>query len=365
MNLNETLAEIAEVLVNQKNAEVIIPARKPENGYWFGGGNMIADEKGNLYISGRYRNSGDSRTGIGKGERGKELAIFKSTDGGRKFEKIISFEKPDLGVNGWEILSIEGTALHKIPGGVELYISTEKIGRPFAEGYSNYHKKGTGSWTIEKIAAASVEELNPGESVTVIDCRDPRWFNIKDPFIYNPAEGNLILGFCSHPFNWASSNSGFATIEPGAVEVSAVNYDYFPRGFCWDVGITRATCFIDLPRKGKLSGRQYSLCFYDGGEAMRNYPQHNKAVSRPRGYSCEELGGVGYFTENKPETIQRLSIAEPMLISPFGTGSSRYVDILEHNEEYLITWQQSQKDGSQPLVLNRVDKKTVLNIIEN
>jgi hypothetical protein len=365
MNTTDTLKAIAEILVNQNNAEVVIPAEKPESGYWFGGGNMIADEKGNLYISGRYRNSGDSRTGIDKGERGKELAVFRSPDGGRSFEKIISFDKTDLKVNGWEILSIEGSALNRIPGGVELYVSTEKIGRPFAEGYSEYHKEGTGSWTIEKISASSVEELPPGESETVIDCRDPRWFNVKDPFIYHNAGEELILGFCSHPFNWASSNSGFARFTPGKKKHTTVNYEFFPRGFCWDVGISRATCFIDLPRAGKLSGEQYSLCFYDGGEAMRDYPQHNKGLSRPRGYSCEELGGAGYFTEGNPETIKRLSIAEPMLLSPYGTGSSRYVDVLETDEEYLVTWQQSQADGSQPLVMNRVERKAILEIVES
>ena len=51
-----------------------------ETGFWFGGGNMVQDHDGTLWLVGRYRNHGDSRTGLGAGERGLELALFRSDD---------------------------------------------------------------------------------------------------------------------------------------------------------------------------------------------------------------------------------------------------------------------------------------------
>ena len=48
---------------------------------------------GTLYVVGRFRNAGDSRTGIAAGTRGLELAIFASCDNGSTFEKVVSWDK--------------------------------------------------------------------------------------------------------------------------------------------------------------------------------------------------------------------------------------------------------------------------------
>jgi hypothetical protein len=95
-----------------------------------------------------------------------------------------------------------------------------------------------------------------------------------------------------------------------------------------------------------------TLLFYDGGESLRNLNEHENAVSRPRGYSCEELGGAAYLINDDFNNVNRLSIYLPMFISPYGLGTSRYVDVLETNAGYYATWQQSQNDESQPLVMN-------------
>jgi hypothetical protein len=42
----------------------------------------------------------------------------------------------------------------------------------------------------------------------------------------------------------------------------------------------------------------------------------------------------------------------PRSSAPYGTGCSRYVDVLSTHGGYFATWQQSQPEGSQPLVLN-------------
>ena len=107
------------------------------------------------------------------------------------------------------------------------------------------------------------------------------------------------------------------------------------------------------------------MFFYDGGECVRDLDQHATAVKRPRGYSCEELGGVAYCQDGDLNTVQRLSVNHPMFVSPHGTGCSRYVDVLATADNFIVTWQQSQDDGSQPLVMNVVPRAEIEALLIN
>ena len=59
------LTTLASELVNQENARILVEPQDRSTGYWFGGGNVILDRDGSILICGRYRNYGDSRTGVG------------------------------------------------------------------------------------------------------------------------------------------------------------------------------------------------------------------------------------------------------------------------------------------------------------
>src|SRR5690606_8701284 len=110
-------------LVNQQRAQVIVAPKRPASGHWFGGGNMVAGPDGALYLTGRFRNQGDSRTGLGLGERGLALDILTSRDGGFTWNTILSFSKRDLDVAGHAVESIEGSALRfAADGSVELFV---------------------------------------------------------------------------------------------------------------------------------------------------------------------------------------------------------------------------------------------------
>ncbi len=78
--------------------------------------------------------------------------------------------------------------------------------------------------------------------------------------------------------------------------------------------------------------------------------------ARPKGYSCEEIGRLAAGTHDESPALERLSVEEPLFVSPHGTGCSRYVSVLDAGDHYVTTWQQSQPDRSQPLVVNRVAK---------
>ncbi len=87
-------------------------------------------------------------------------------------------------------------------------------------------------------------------------------------------------------------------------------------------------------------------------------------VKRPRGYSCEEIGGLAFSTETGFPEIERLSINLPLFVSPHGTGSSRYVKTLIAEEGIYAVWQQSQDDFSQPLVLNFLSNSEIEKILQ-
>lgn len=353
-DLEQKLIRFAHALVDQERARVIVPPQDNAPGFWFGGGNLIEAPDGHLYLVGRYRNQGDSRTGIAAGSRGSELALFRSTDRGETFEKVARWEKTALDVGDRTVLSIEGSALRWTDDGIELYVSTEKDHVGYPEGLEAFLKPGTGVWSIDRLAAPSLDGLQSASPEPFLACRDPRYIHIKDPFLSDRG-GRVTVLFCSHPYCWSSSNTGWIAADRS----SGPEYEFFPRGTTWDVAMTRGTAVLDLPGIGAFTGRDVSLMFYDGGECVRNLDEHAAAVNRPRGYSCEELGGLAYCLGGRLDRLERLSRHLPLFLSPTGTGCSRYVDVLATNDGMYATWQQSQPDGSQPLVMNFVPQADV------
>jgi hypothetical protein len=349
----ERLFSFGRALIDQERARVIVPPVRPASGFWFGGGNLVAGQDRTLYLAGRYRAYGDSRTGLGVGERGFELAIFESRDRGGTFTKVLSFSKRDLSPAGRRVLSIEGSALRLTGDGATLFVSSEKAGVEYPGELRGFRKPGTGVWTIDCMEADSIQGLREAEVRPLLQSSDPRFLHVKDPFLCVRTNGDLILGFCTHPYNWTSSNSAYMVIRGRGETFGLPIYDYFRRGFTWDVAISRITCFLRVPRVGRFRETDpIVLAFYDGGESMRNLDEHAQAVQRPRGYSCEEIGGLAWAREGDLSTIERLSVNLPAFVSPLGTGCSRYVDVLETEEGFYATWQQSQPDLSQPLVMN-------------
>ena len=207
----DRLRELGRLLIDQERARVIVPPQRPAAGHWFGGGNMVEDSEGRLWLVGRFRNQGDSRTGLGMGERGLELAIFSSTDQGQSWSKSLAFAKQDLSIDGHEVLSIEGSALRLTAAGVELYLSTEKTGIDYPPALAGFLKPGTGVWTIDRIVADSIEGLAEAAVQPLFSSDDPRFIQVKDPFLYENDATRLL--FCTHPFCWSSSNTGYLMLD--------------------------------------------------------------------------------------------------------------------------------------------------------
>ena len=356
-DLEQRLIGLCRRLIDQRQARVVVPPEANQPGFWFGGGNIARGADGCLYLVGRYRNAGDSRTGLSAGMRGWKLSIFRWPHVRDTPERILDFCKEDLSCGGHDVLSIEGSAIRFDSSGVELVVSTEKKGVRYPEPYGNYLKPGTGIWSVDRIRASSVDQLDDAEVLPWLDSADPSTVHIKDPFWYE-SESERWLLFCSHPFSWTSSGTGYLKLlddwEVQERRAQLPVFDFFRRGNVWDVAMSRGTCLVDVPGCGEFANRRVRLMFYDGGECVRDLDQHAKSVERPRGYSCEELGGVAYSVDGRWDRWWRLSELEPMFVSPWGTGCSRYVDVFRDHDGLIATWQQSQPDRSQPLVVNHI-----------
>ena len=363
----DRLTAFATALIDQRRAEVIVPADEPSPGYWFGGGNCIRDAHDRLLLVGRYRSGGDSRTGLLSGTRGLELSVFQSPDGGGSFQKILSWNRFDLSVHDAEVLSIEGACLQILDGEYRLFVSTEKK-RPYPRSIAEYQKPGAGIWTIDLIRGRSLDELLTAPVTPLLDSSDPQHLHVKDPFFWIDLSAAIqpsdaVLGFCTHPFSWTSSNTGCCVADPTTGTIREVRHGVVVRGSTWDVAMTRVTCALPIPRVGLFADRAHTLLFYCGGECVRQLEEHHAAHSRARGYSCEELGGAAVYVDGNLSTLERLSDIQPLFVSPWGTGCSRYVDVLMTPDGFLATWQQSQTDQSQPLVrsrLSRVEAEEIL-----
>ena len=346
------LRGLLSALIDQHQAQIPIAPNEASAGFWFGGGNLRQDEHGTIWLSGRYRNFGDSRTGLKAGERGLECTISRSDDGGQSFEKVASWSKADLSRPDRKVLSFEGTALNRLSDGSwELFISSEKE-MVYPEDLENFQKPGTGVWTIDRMTGASPAELEPAGLTSILENQElPEYLHVKDPVVYNNAAGDTVLIYCSHPYNWSSSNTGTALRRRGEAQFEVQSWETVSRGPSWDVAATRITSRLPIPQLGCFADvPPYSVYFYDGAESLRAQDENPLAQKRPRGYSCEELGGAFVGPDEAFPALARLSRLEPLFVSPWGTGCSRYVETLVMETGILAIWQQSQPDQSQPLV---------------
>ena len=363
----DRLKELGLRLIDQRKARILVPALGNESGFWFGGGNLVQDQDGAILVCGRFRNPGDARTGTGSGERGLEFAIFSGSSPDAEFTKTLSFSKNDLSVNE-EVVSIEGASLlpsETSPSGWELFVSTEKR-VSYPKPLINFQKPGTGVWSIDRIRGEDgVGSLSPDTIQTVASSQNGETLHVKDPVAFRINASSTELTYCHHPFSWASSNTGLSRQSGTSENFELVSENVLPRGNSWDVACSRLTERLPVPKIGPFSDiPAISLYFYDGAECLRPLDQNPQAAKRPRGYSCEELGGLAWGWDHEFPKLSKISIDFPLFLSPHSTGCSRYASALLLEDGSLFgAWQQAQGDGSQPLVSNRLAKSEVARIL--
>lgn len=368
-NLTTRLTELGQRLLDQQRALTIVEPLGESSGYWFGGGNIILDDSGNILISGRYRNEGDARTGTGSGTRGLECAVFSSNSINSKFEKILSFSKDDLSQSE-EVVSIEGVSLLQDPicsNKFEFIISTEKkIAYP--KSLINFQKPGTGVWSIDILSSVNgLDAFDLNKINTIAFSEKGSSLHFKDPVGFHDKRGATQVMFCHHPFSWSSSNSGLISRESDNNSFELKSDNILPRGNSWDVACSRITERLSIPKLGQFADLPpLSLYFYDGAECLRPLDQNPRAAKRPRGYSCEEIGGLAWGWDDEFPVLNKISVDFPLFISPHGTGCSRYASVVKFDDDSMFaTWQQSQENNSQPLVGNHLTSTEVKRILSS
>lgn len=348
----EALTRLAKGLVDQEAAKIIVEPQDRSTGFWFGGGDVSKGPDGALYAIGRYRNYGDSRTGVGAGARGLELAIFRAETIAGPWEKVVSWNKADLKFGETEVVSIEGSSLLFGEDGVELFVSTE-MDMSYPADIADFQKPGAGVWIINRLEAVEIAGLKDAPIEGLFSGRDNAHLHVKDPAAFRLPNGDTGLIYCNHPYTWSATNPSLAMRKAGSSEFEHVSDEWLARGPVWDIAVTRVTDRMPVPKLGKFAeagAPEAALYFYCGAEGLRQLDDHAKAVTRPRGWSCEEIGGCAFGFQSDFPKIGRLSIDGPFYTSPHGTGCSRYVSTLVLDDGIFTTWQQSQPDLSQPLV---------------
>ena len=216
--VEDRLKALARTLVDDSAARIVREPTSNAPGFWFGSGGIARDADGAYYICGRYRDQGDSRTGVGAGRRGWKLVVTRGADPGAEFEEIWSAEKSDLGTERGAVVSIEGSAIFRRDDGtVELYVSTEKD-RAYPDLVASAQKPGTGIWDIDVVSAGSFDTFRADQLRPLIWSDDPTTLHIKDPSVSVTPAGETLLIFCHHGFNWSSSSTGTMLRQCGSDE---------------------------------------------------------------------------------------------------------------------------------------------------
>ena len=290
--LERKLIRLGTRLIDQKRGRRLVEPTKDRAGFWFGGGNSVRDPNdGSLYLIGRYRDAGDSRTGLTAGPRGRALAIFRSTDNGRSFAEVRTWDKSDL-YCGSAVLSIEGSALRLNKRRVQVLVSTEKV-RLYPRPVAAFQKPGTGVWSIDAFSAPSIDQLDPQDSIApLLTSDDPAYLHLKDPNLSARMGRQPLLLYCSHPYTWSASTSGRAALSADSCE--SHGHDFFPRGPTWDVAALRVTCRLPVPKVGAFACLpSLSLYFYDGAESMHPLKAHAKGVVPAARLLLRGIGRLG------------------------------------------------------------------------
>ena len=367
--LENKLLDLGRRLIDQQSSRIIVQPLGNSFGYWFGGGNICISKSGEILVTGRFRNEGDARTGTGAGARGLECSVFSGNSPDASFEKVLSFSKEDLS-HTEDVVSIEGVSLINHPDtddSYEFIISTEKK-TSYPKTLINFQKPGTGVWSIDLLKSKNgLEAFDLGSMHTIARSEKGSTLHYKDPVVFNAENGQTHVIFCHHPFSWSSSNTGLLTRQQGSESFDLISENILERGNSWDVACSRVTEKLPVPKIGEFADLpDLSLYFYDGAECLRPLDQNHKAAKRPRGYSCEELGGLAWGWDSEFPKLQKLSIDFPLFISPHGTGCSRYASAINIPDGSIFAaWQQSQENESQPLVGNHLSSIEVSRILSS
>ncbi len=232
--------------------------------------------------------------------------------------------------------SIERSCLMKTPEGrYRLYVS--------------YVEAADNRWRIDMLEADHPANFNPAERRAVLHPDDADSEGVKDPYLiliggmyymyvpYGP-KTTVIAGSSAKDLHGTGNifTTGLVAHPTGlAVSVDGIHFewkgDVIRPGEGWDRNVARLACVVYVP--------PVFTAFYDGRTGQ--------------GDVYEDRTGVAMGLA--PDRFESLSRKEPVLSSPWGTGSLRYMDIVPMGDCFFYYYEQCRRDGAHELRGNMVD----------
>jgi len=304
---------------------VIQEPPSPGDGYWAGAPTVQYDPVGKWFLL-------FYRLRRPRPIRGGDCRIAASEDGIR-FTDIWSATSSDF-----DSPSIEKCAVFRgLDGRFRLYAS-------YVDGETN-------RWRVDVLEADRPEELDPRRRTKVLTADEIGAEGVKDPWVM--VVGGMYYMLLSYaPIPQAASeadrdsmhatgdvyNTGVTTSETGlAISVDGVHFTWqgnvMRPGAGWDRYCTRISSLLHVP--------PVWLGFYDGSASVEeNY---------------EEKAGLAVSTDLR--TFTRLTPEGPWATSGEGSGSVRYVDVVQDRRRLLYYYELARKDGSHDLRVAEVARE--------
>jgi len=261
--------------------------------------------------------------------RGYQCRIAKSEDGFR-FSDIWSAPK-----DAFPTASMERACLRRCPGGVwRLYLG--------------FVDPEDSRWRIDMLEAESPEDFRIGQRRPVLTASSTATEGVKDPWLTHLGGRWLMFVSCAPALTRPSaqqlqalhtSGDAFATGISRSATGLAVSSDgtewewmglVLDVGAGWDAYAARLTCLLHAP--------QGEFAFYDAAGNLRdNYEEKTGLLS-----ARTDPDATGLF-------LERLSLQGPVLASPWGSGSLRYLDAVHVGDQIFFYYECARADGSHEL----------------
>jgi hypothetical protein len=280
----------------------VLAPEAPGRGHWVGAPSLL-DDGGRILLAYRLRRP---RPG-----RGYECRIAASADGVR-FTDVWSVRKETL-----RSTSMERFCLRRHADGRYLL-------------YTSYEHPDDGRWRIDVAEAGAVEALDATHARTVLTPAATGTAAVKDPVVVRAGD------------EWLMFVSTFLTDAgpaPTSLAVSSDGVRFDWRGTVFDVGAGWDSYQARLSSVVRVDNGYVGL--YDGaGSADEDTEERLGLAESPDLHAWTSASAEG-----------------PWLVSPHATGSLRYPDVLDRDDEWWIYYEYAREDGSHELRLNRIRKR--------
>lgn len=291
-------------------------------GNWAGAPFVWLDETGDFWLVYRLRKPHP--------HRGYLLRIARSSDGIR-FATVWEMTKEQLGTE-----SVERCSLVRLDKNHwRLFVS--------------FVDPNDRRWRIDALEAPSPEKFEPKGRRKVLTAPDAGVEGVKDPVVYFLAGLWLMfVSFSPTPpqvteelkRQMHATGDVFATGLSRSATGLAVSEDGANWEWQGEIFSNRPGCWDGYA--GRISSVVYHepvfVAFYDGSETVEeNY---------------EEKTGIAFSFDLRH--WERVSRSKPALVSPFGTGSLRYMAVVPLGSEWWCYYEFCRPDGSHELRLSKM-----------